>query len=395
MTLGSLREDRIKKENVNWRLIVYVLALSVLGIFVVRSATNGETTASLVSVAGKQLIGVIAGIIVMGILMLLDYHMLVKYSWVLYGIALLGLIYVKFFAPAIYGANRWIYFPLLGTIQPSEFAKPAMIVFLALVIYKIEQRSDISKPLCVLIFLLAASPCVILTLIEPDLSTTIVMGLIVLSMLFIGGLSYKWIGWALVLLIPLMILFIFMVYQDGQPILNAVFREHQVARINAYFFPENYPNQVQQQNFSVMAIGSGGFLGKGLNNESLDSVKNGNFLSEESCDFVFAVIGEELGFVGCVIIMILYALIVVECFREAYRCKDIVGKVIAGAVGVSIGFQTLINVGVALLLIPNTGIPLPFLSAGMSSLLGTFIMVGLVLSVGLYGKLQRRVFFSR
>ncbi len=391
--LGYVRENRINVRNVDWLLVLCTLVLSIFGVFVVHSATAGETTSSLVSVTGKQLIGVVAGLIVMAILTLIDYHMLVKYSWVLYAIALVGLIYVKWFAPAIYGAHRWIYFPFLGTIQPSEFAKPALIVFLALIVYRRQMKEDISKIKSLLIFFTAAAPVVVLTLIEPDLSTTIVMGLIVLSILFIAGINYKWIVGALIVLVPLILFFIFMVYQDGQPILNAVFREHQVLRINAYFFPEDYPAQVYQQNFSVMAIGSGGFWGKGLNNASLDSVKNGNFLSEESCDFVFAVIGEEAGFFGCMLILLGYSLIVVECFRIAFRCKDTVGKVIAGACGASIGFQSLINIGVSTLLIPNTGIPLPFLSAGMSSLLSTFILIGLALSVGMYGRLQRRVLF--
>ena len=142
-----------------------------------------------------------------------------------------------------------------------------------------------------------------------------------------------------------------------------------------------------------MAIGSGGIFGKGLNTSSLESVKNGQFLSEEQCDFIFAVVGEELGFVGAVGVIVLIALIVVECFRMAHKCTDEAGKVIAGGVGCVIGFQSFINIAVALLLIPNTGIPLPFVSAGMSSLLSYFILLGLAMSVGLRGRQKKRVFY--
>jgi len=166
-----------------------------------------------------------------------------------------------------------------------------------------------------------------------------------------------------------------------------------VNRINAFFFPEEYPKYVYQQNNSVMAIGSGGWFGKGLNTSSLDSVKNGDFLSEESCDFVFAVIGEEMGFVGSFIVILLLSLVVFECFWIAKKCVDPIGRIIAGATGASIGFQSLINIAVATLLIPNTGIPLPFLSAGLSSLLSTFIMLGLTFSVGMHGTVRRRVFY--
>ena len=140
-----------------------------------------------------------------------------------------------------------------------------------------------------------------------------------------------------------------------------------------------------------MAIGSGGLFGKGLNNAALDSVKNGNFLSEESCDFIFAVIGEELGFAGSVVIILVVGLVVLQCFLTARKCKDKVGKIIAGTVGGVIGAQSFINIAVSLRLIPNTGIPLPFVSAGLSSLLSTYIMIGLVLSVGMHGKPKRRM----
>ena len=140
-----------------------------------------------------------------------------------------------------------------------------------------------------------------------------------------------------------------------------------------------------------MAIASGGFFGKGIGTSSLDSVKNGNFLSEEQCDFIFAIVGEEGGFLGCAIIVILLGLVVFECFHVAHKCEDLAGRVIAGGAGASIGFQSLINISVALGLVPNTGIPLPFISAGLSSLLSTYLLIGAVLSIKLYGSVQRRV----
>ena len=122
-------------------------------------------------------------------------------------------------------------------------------------------------------------------------------------------------------------------------------------------------------------------------------MKNGHFLSEESCDFIFAVVGEELGFAGSCVIILLVALIVFECFHTAGRCVDATGKVIAGTVGAMFAFQSFINIGVAVLLLPNTGIPLPFVSAGMSSLLSSFMMIGMVLSVSLWGRKNKRVFY--
>ena len=195
----------------------------------------------------------------------------------------------------------------------------------------------------------------------------------------------------LIAMIPVILVLIIAVYQPEQTILHSFLKDHQVERINAYFFPENYPDVVRQQNNSVMAIASGGFFGKGLGNSSLDSVKNGNFLSEEQCDFIFAIVGEETGFFGCAVVIILLGLVVFECFYTAYKCEDLAGRVIAGGAGASIGFQSLINISVALGLVPNTGIPLPFISAGLSSLLSTYLLIGCVLSIRLYGSVQRRV----
>ena len=246
--------------------------------------------------------------------------------------------------------------------------------------------------LSVLLFIAGAAPILVLVLLEPDLSTAIVVVIIFVFVLFLAGISYKWIVGVLALLVPLAIFFIIAVYQPGQAILNSIMKPHQVERINGYFFPSLYPGVVYQQNNSVMAIGSGGFLGKGLMNSSLESVKNGSFLSEEQCDFIFAVIGEEMGFVGCMVVVALLLLTSIECLRIAMECNDTVGRVIAGTVGAVIFLQSFINIGVATLILPNTGIPLPFLSAGLSSLLSSFIMIGLALSVSAHGRIKRRVF---
>ncbi len=389
--LGTIRENKIHIRNLNFGLILVVLILSVIGVLMVHSATVNEKTTSLVSTTVKQIMGVAAGFVIMIGLAFVDYRKLTKYAWILYIAVILALIYVRFFTRAIYGAHRWIYFPLLGTIQPSEFAKPVMVLSLVYVVHKLEE--NISKFLGLTVFLLAAAPIVALVLIEPDLSTTLVLLYVIVAVLFLGGISYKWVLGVMALMIPFAIVFLIAVYQPGQSLLGAVLEPHQIERINAYFFPENYPATVYQQNNSVMAIGSGGLWGKGLNNSSLYSVKNGNFLSEESSDFIFAVIGEELGFVGVIVILVLYAILVFQSLRVARSCSDLTGKVIAAACGTTVGVQAMINIGVATLLIPNTGIPLPFLSAGLSSLLSTFIMMGLILSCGMYGRIQQRVFY--
>ena len=132
-----------------------------------------------------------------------------------------------------------------------------------------------------------------------------------------------------------------------------------------------------------MAIGSGQLNGKGLFNNTLSSVKNGNFLSEEQTDFIFAVIGEELGFIRSVIVILVYALLVYECLYIASRAKDTAGRLICTGMAALLAFQSFANIAVATGIFPNTGLPLPFISSGISSLLSMFIGMGIVLNLSL------------
>ena len=132
-----------------------------------------------------------------------------------------------------------------------------------------------------------------------------------------------------------------------------------------------------------MAIGSGELDGKGYKNNEITSVKNGNFLSEAETDFIFAVIGEEFGFKGSIVVIILLLLTAMECFSVAVRAKDVAGTIIAEAMGGLIAFQSFVNIGVATFILPNTGLPLPFVSYGLTSLISLYIGIGMVLNIGL------------
>lgn len=135
-----------------------------------------------------------------------------------------------------------------------------------------------------------------------------------------------------------------------------------------------------------MAIGSGQLSGKGYKNNQISSVKNADFIAEQQTDFIFAVIGEEFGFIGSCTVIILVLLISLECLLIARRAKDIAGTIIASGIGAMIGFQSFVNIGVVTYLLPNTGLPLPFVSYGLTSLLSSFIGIGFVLNVGLQCK---------
>jgi rod shape determining protein RodA len=228
-----------------------------------------------------------------------------------------------------------------------------------------------------------------LILIEPNLSTTICTALILVLLIYVGGLSYKFILSVIVILIPIAVIFLGVVTQPNQKIL----KEYQQERILAFLEPEKYEDSGgYQQNNAVMAIGSGELTGKGLNNNTTTSVKNGNFILEPQTDFIFAIVGEELGFFGSIFVIALLLLIVIQCIVIGARAPDISGKLICIGMAAWIGFQSFINIGVATKLLPNTGVTLPFVSYGISSLVSLYIGIGFVLNVGLQKQKKQHTF---
>ena len=219
---------------------------------------------------------------------------------------------------------------------------------------------------------------------QPDLSTTISIMMVFCAMIFIGGLSYKIIGGIIAVAVPLVILFFSLILQPDQTILKG----YQHDRIMAWLRPTDpeYIDTALQQLNSQIAIGSGQLYGKGLNNNVVSSVKNGNFIAEPQTDFIFAVAGEELGFLGCCIIIILELIIAIECVRIGKKARDLAGMLLCCGLSAQIFFQTGINIGVATGLLPNTGIALPFVSYGLTSLVSFCIGIGMVLNVGLQMK---------
>jgi rod shape determining protein RodA len=243
-----------------------------------------------------------------------------------------------------------------------------------------DQKDRINHlPTLVKIGVIYAIP-LMLIVIQPDLSTTLVFIFLFCVLMFVAGLSYKIIGGVLLLAIPSIVFLFWYIQQPFQKLL----KDYQVDRVMSFLHPSDYllTTYYQQYN-SIMAIGSGMLTGKGLDNNTITSVKGGDFISEPQTDFIFAVVGEELGFIGCCVVIGLLAFIVVECLIIAANARDLCGKLLASGVAAVISFQTFINIGVATGIIANTGIPLPFVSYGLSSLWSNFIGLGLILNIGL------------
>ncbi len=374
-----LQDYKLKK--MNFRILLIIAALCVIGILVLNSAMVNDPTRS--STIMKQLLGIGVGTVAMLILALIDYHVLLNLAPLIYlgVLAILGIIFIPGVGVEVNNAVRWI--SIAGIqIQPSEFAKIGLILFFAWFFWKNQER--ISHPLVVLGSLALLAIPTILIYEEPNLSTTLVVVFLFLALIYTAKISYKWILGSLALLVPLAGIVLYIAMQPGQTLING----YQINRILSWLYPDQYESTglTTQQDNSVLAIASGQLYGKGLNTTSFESVKNGNFLSEENCDFIFAVIGEELGFIGSILVIGLLALLAFECLRMASRAKDLAGRLICTGIAAQLAFQTFVNVGVATGLLPNTGLPLPFISAGVSSLLSIFMGMGVVLNVGL----QRR-----
>ena len=286
---------------------------------------------------------------------------------------------VQMFGTKVNGAKRWLD---LGFVrfQPSELTKLLLILFFARLFTRYRESINNWK------MLLASGVLLLIPLYmvyeQPDLSTTITIMFMFCVLIYIGGLSYKIIGTVLAILIPSAIIFINLIMQEGQKILD----EYQFKRIMAWLNPVEYADDAYQQQNSIIAIGSGQLYGKGLYNNDISSVKNGNFIVEPQTDFIFAVTGEELGFIGCAAVIILLALIVMECLWIGRNAREQEGTIICCGFAGLIAFQSLVNICVATGLMPNTGITLPFVSYGLTSLVMLYMGIGIVLNVGLQPK---------
>ena len=353
-------------------LVITVLTISVLGIMVIGSAKQ--------SVQSRQIIGLAVGIVAMLVLSMIDYVWILNFYWIIYALNIIILLCVKLFGTNVNGAQRWIDIGVTN-FQPSELSKILVIIFFAR--FLMQHEEDLNSTATIIKAVLLIAPTLILIVLQPDLSTTLSIALVFCAMMYLAGLSYKFIGTLIAILVPVTIIFISIVVQPNQPFLH----DYQQKRILAWLEPQKYASdEAYQQNNAIMAIGSGQLTGKGLNNNTTTSVKNGNFISEPQTDFIFAIVGEELGFVGCCIVIGLLLLIVVQCILIGIRAQDLAGRIICCGVAAQIGFQSFINIGVATGLLPNTGIPLPFVSYGLTSLVSMYMGIGIVLNIGLQPK---------
>lgn len=373
----SLNQDERKYSilDYNFKLLLLIMAAIAFGTVIIVSVDGTKLT--------KQLIG--AGVCILGMIIvsLIDYNFICKYYMALYiaNIVMLGLILVIGSGSDSHGASRWFAISDSFTIQPSEFAKIILIICTAVFLEKHSDNLNTLKTLLKLAVFLAVPIGLIFA--EPDLSTTICICATLFVAIFIGGLSLKLIGIAVLILIPFFGGFFWYIQQDNLPQILSTYQRN---RILGHMYGSEYGSTQDQQNNSIMAIGSGQLTGKGINSSDVATVKDTNLVSEQQTDFIFSAVGEELGFIGSVIIIAILLLIVLQCIRVAGRSSDKKGMYIATGMAALVSIQAFINIGVATSILPNTGLPLPFISYGLSSLVSLCAGMGMVLNINLQKK---------
>lgn len=364
---------RFNPKDYNFKLLFTIIIAMIFGIVMINSADSSFTF--------KQVIGSIVSLGIMIFISTINYDFVCRFYKTFFIVNAVILLMVLAVGVEVNYAKRWILIGGSGGVQfqPSEFAKILMILFTANLLSDFEEKKMINTFKGIGLFGLLVGGSMLLIAAEPDLSTTICLSLVMITMLYLAGLSYKIIGITLLIMVPLAGSFLWYIQQPNPLFL----RDYQIRRILQFIYPSQYGADYSQQNNSIMAIGSGMLKGKGLNTSTIATVKDANFISEQQTDFIFSVIGEELGFVGSVIIIAILLLIVLQCISIARHAKDTKGMLIAGGLGSLIAYQSFINIAVATGVIPNTGLPLPFISYGLSSLISLSAGFGVVLNISM------------
>ena len=380
----SLKQYNFKKYN--FSLVAVVILLGIAGSYFVKCAGGTDFGASNFK---KQLFALFLGLLVAGAVSLIDYHFICKFALFGYIIGTLMVAGTRFSplgTDLSTGSYRWLKLPGIN-FQPSEVMKILLILMLAVFLERMEEYMDHFRTL-VFAGMIMALPTMFV-LVQSDLSSSLVMIFSFAMMVFVAGLSYKIVGTILSIGIPSFVAVFWYIQQPYQKLLN----DYQRMRIVGFLNPEEYDNSIMyQQNHSVQSIGSGQLIGKVFTDA--DGARAYRYVDVIESDFVFTVIGEEVGFIGSCLIILLLATVIFLCLKTAGKASDRLGMLIATGVASMFMFQVFANIGVAIRILPNTGLPLPFLSSGVSSMLGCMIGIGLILNIGIQGSRNRNGGFS-
>jgi len=364
--LQNLRLNKKLLRELDYSVIIFGICIVIFGCINIYSATNKVSGMYYLKM---QIAWMIIGLITVYLLLVFDYMLIENYAVIIYWAGVILLILGHFWGSTTNGANSWIRIGGVG-IQPSEFAKIGMIIMIAKKLDQMEGKINDPKNLFELMFY-AAVPMVLI-IIQPDMGMTMVSFFIVLGIFYCIGLNYKIIfgGVTSVLIV--------VVGVWNSPIMKPYWK----GRLTSFLDPEKYQLTSGLQLIqSKLAIGSGGIFGRGFGKGV-----QFNSVPENHTDFIFAVLSEEWGLIGALLLLLLYGLLIYRLIKIAKESKDIFGTVLCVGFVSNLLFSIMQNIGMTMGLMPITGITLPFMSYGGSSLLTSFIALGLVLNVGMRRK---------
>lgn len=368
--------------NLDWVLLVAALSLTFFGSVLVWSASRADLASDTdpQSYLKRHLVNIAIALVLGFLASRLNYRWLRAYTPIIYGASLVLVIlpFVPGLGTTIAGARAWISLPGGFTIQPSEFAKIAIILMMAALLA--ERRDVESEPSTrdIVWSIVAAAAPIGIILVQNDTGTVLVMGAIALSIIAISGAPTRWV----IGLIGSAILAVMVALQLG------LLRAYQVQRITSFINPnEDLGSAAYNANQARIAIGGGGMSGYGL---FAGPQTQGKFVPVNESDFIFTVVGEELGFLGSALLILLIAVILWRAAVIAWRADDMYGRLVASGVLAWLAFQSFENIGMSLGIMPITGIPLPFVSAGGTSMMSTWIAIGLLQTVRLHAASDSR-----
>lgn len=369
----SFTRRAVGTQSTVWRLdgvlLVAVAALCVIGTLLVWSSTRTWAPGS-TGLVKKHLLNVAIGAVLCALVSMIDHRLLRAYAPVVYLVTLIGLgIVITPLGSTVNGSHSWI---MLGggfAVQPSEFAKLGLVLMIAMLLAQPGEGSDRPRMIDMVFALLAALVTMGLVMLQPDLGTTLVLAVITGSGLVIAGVRKRWIALlALVGVAGAVSVFAFKLLEP-----------YQIARFTAFLDPSVDPRGVGYNSTqALIAIGSGEVFGKGL----LDGGQTtGRFVPEQHTDFIFTVAGEEFGFLGSVTVVALLGVVLLRGLRIARQCEDRFGTMVAGMIVCWLAFQTFVNIGMTVGIMPITGLPLPFVSYGGTATFANLMAVGLLQAI--------------
>jgi rod shape determining protein RodA len=350
-------------------LLLFLTALALGGVGVLAIYTAEADYRQLYAV--NQALGLVAGFTGAVVLSLLDYRWLGRHLRFVYGLTVVMLVAVLVAGFTVNGSQSWIGIGPVD-VQPSEFAKPLTIVVLA---GYVAENSFVHQMTLLKAIGIMSVP-VALVLAQPDLGTAMVFGAIFVAVVFVGGA--RWYQLAGLFAAGCVAVFVAIRFK--------ILEDYQLARLTSFLDPESVPEVSYQVENSKMAIGSGGLLGKGI--QSSGTLGDLGYLPEDRTDFIFSNLAEKVGFVGAMVVLILFFLLVWRVLHAATISRDRFGVLVAVGIATMLTFHALINIGMAMGMMPVTGLPLPFVSYGRSNLLVSLMSVGLVQSIVIQARLK-------